>query len=48
MRFRLCSFNIENLFTRFDFRAFSDERAANYLPPVVRFLGNSDRLAQSG
>ncbi|MEL6586678.1 MAG: endonuclease/exonuclease/phosphatase family protein [Pseudomonadota bacterium] len=39
MRLRVCSFNIENLFTRFVFDAFFDERAATYLPPVVQFLG---------
>jgi endonuclease/exonuclease/phosphatase family metal-dependent hydrolase len=40
MRLRLCTFNVENLFARFDFAAFSDRRAARYLPPVVRFLGD--------
>lgn len=39
-KFRLCSFNIENLFTRFDFSAFSDERAASYLPAIVQFYGD--------
>ncbi|MEJ6395307.1 endonuclease/exonuclease/phosphatase family protein [Gymnodinialimonas sp. 2305UL16-5] len=39
-KFRLCSFNIENLFTRFDFSAFSDPRAAAYLSPIVQFYGN--------
>lgn len=39
MKFRLCSFNIENLFTRFDFSAFTDSRAVSYLPPVVQFYG---------
>lgn len=40
MRLRVCTFNIENLFTRFNFSAFTDERARNYLPPIVQFLGS--------
>ncbi|MCK0167311.1 hypothetical protein MWU52_07090 [Jannaschia sp. S6380] len=40
MRLRVCTFNIENLFTRFDFAGFGDTRAARYLPPVVQFLGD--------
>jgi endonuclease/exonuclease/phosphatase family metal-dependent hydrolase len=40
VRLRLCTFNLENLFARFDFAGFSDPRAARYLPPVVRFLGD--------
>lgn len=36
---RIGTMNVENLFVRFDFRGFSDERAARYLPPVVRFMG---------
>ena len=40
MRLRVCSFNVENLFTRFDFAGFTDPRAARYLPPIVRFLGD--------
>lgn len=39
-KFRLCSFNIENLFTRFDFSAFSDPDAARYLSPIVQFYGD--------
>lgn len=39
MKFRLCTFNVENLFTRLDFSAFTDERAAGYLPPAVQFFG---------
>ena len=40
MRLRLCTFNIENLFTRFEFSAFTDRRSQSYLPPIVRFLGD--------
>ena len=39
MKFRLCSFNVENLFTRLDFSAFTDERAVGYLPPTAQFFG---------
>lgn len=39
MKFRLCSFNIENLFTRLDFSAFTDDRAIGYLPPAAQFFG---------
>ncbi|QFU09446.1 hypothetical protein PARPLA_01372 [Rhodobacteraceae bacterium THAF1] len=42
IKLRLATFNIENLFTRFDFSAFLDgptSRAARYLDPVVQFLG---------
>ncbi|MEL7012326.1 MAG: hypothetical protein AAFO72_03495, partial [Pseudomonadota bacterium] len=39
MKFRLCTFNVENLFTRLDFSAFTDDYAANYLPPAVQFFG---------
>jgi endonuclease/exonuclease/phosphatase family metal-dependent hydrolase len=39
-KFRLCSFNIENLFTRFNFNAFTDARAASYLAPIVQMYGN--------
>ncbi|MBK5934800.1 endonuclease/exonuclease/phosphatase family protein [Rhodovulum imhoffii] len=42
MRLRLCTFNIENLFTRFDFSAFTDTRAARYLPEIVQFYGTFD------
>ena len=40
MKFRLATFNVENLFTRFDFAAFSDSRARSYLPAIVQFYGN--------
>lgn len=40
MDVKLTTFNIENLFTRFDFGAFTNERDQRYLPPVVRFLGD--------
>ncbi|OSM05068.1 endonuclease/exonuclease/phosphatase family protein [Magnetofaba australis] len=37
MEFRLATFNVENLFVRLDFNAFTDERAQNYLPAVAQF-----------
>ena len=37
---RLCSFNIENLFTRHNFDAFSNDRDRRYLPPIVSFLAD--------
>jgi predicted extracellular nuclease len=40
MRLRVATFNLENLFTRFDFSAFSDSRGQSYLPPIVNFLGD--------
>ncbi|MDD9717584.1 hypothetical protein PVW48_12555 [Dinoroseobacter sp. PD6] len=39
-KFRLCTFNIENLFTRFNFSGFSDPDAARYLSPIVQFYGD--------
>lgn len=42
MKLRIATFNIENLFTRFNFEAFGSgqdaERARRYLPPIVNFL----------
>lgn len=40
MQVRITTFNIENLLTRFNFSAFSNERDQRYLPPIVQFLGN--------
>lgn len=37
---RLCTFNVENLFQRFDFSAFTNTRSRNYLPPAVNFLAD--------
>jgi endonuclease/exonuclease/phosphatase family metal-dependent hydrolase len=39
MRLRLATFNVENLFTRFDFSAFADPYSQRYLPPIVQFYG---------
>lgn len=40
MKLTLATFNIENLFTRFDFSAFTDPKAAAHLPSVVQFYAN--------
>lgn len=40
MDIKISTFNIENLFTRFDFNGFSDSRSKKYLPPVAQFLGD--------
>lgn len=37
MRLRLCTFNVENLFIRHDFGAFSNWRDEKYLDPIVQF-----------
>jgi predicted extracellular nuclease len=42
MKLKIASFNIENLFTRFNFEAFTDERARSYLPQVVQFFHDFD------
>lgn len=39
MRLRICTFNVENLFTRHDFGAFTDHRDEKYLPAIVQFYG---------
>lgn len=39
MRLRICTFNVENLFTRHDFGAFTDNRDEKYLPAIVQFYG---------
>ena len=46
MDVKITTFNIENLFTRFNFSAFTNERSQRYLPPIVRFLG--DFASQDG
>lgn len=40
MRLRLATFNVENLFTRINFAAFTDQYSRKYLPPIVQFYGD--------
>lgn len=40
MDVKLTTFNIENLFTRFDFNAFTNKGDQRYLPDVVRFYAH--------
>jgi len=46
MDIRIATFNIENLFTRFDFASFGSsynaEKSRRYLPPIVNFLADFD------
>ena len=43
MRLRLCTFNVENLFLRHNFSAFTNERDSRYLDPVVQFYAPYER-----
>ncbi len=47
MKVRIATFNMENLFARFDFSAFADEGARKYLPPIVNLYSNFDGLDQT-
>lgn len=42
MKLKIATFNAENLFTRFNFEAFTDEDARGYLPQVVQFFRDFD------
>lgn len=42
MRLRLCTFNVENLYNRFDFAALSDETQARYVGQIKDLLGAFD------
>lgn len=44
MKLSVATFNMENLFARFDFAAFADEGARQYLPEVVNMFFDFDGL----
>ena len=48
MRFRIATFNVENLFARLDFGAFEEWSYGRRVPPVVGLLERRERGDQSG
>lgn len=47
MKIKVATFNMENLFARFDFAAFADEKARQYLPEVVNMFSDFNGLDQT-
>lgn len=47
MKLRIATFNMENLFARFDFSAFAETEGRKYLPPVVNMFADFDGLDQT-
>ena len=47
MKLRIATFNMENLFARFDFAAFADEGARKYLPDIVNMFADFNGLDQT-
>lgn len=47
MKLKIATFNMENLFARFDFAAFADEGARQYLPDIVNMFSDFNGLDQT-